>query len=68
MYLITSKQGKITPKTATAVFQYISNENQHFMVLKKPLKKGLSVVCGRPLNTDTIYCVSVLAAFEKLIE
>ena len=41
MYLITSKQGKTTPKTATAVFQYISNENQHFRALKKPLKKGL---------------------------
>lgn len=55
MYLITSKQGKITPKTATAVFQYISNENQHFGVLKKPLKKGLSVVCGRfELSTSSV--------------
>ena len=44
MYLITSKQGKITPKTATSVFQYISNENQHFRALKKPLFQGL--LCG----------------------
>ena len=36
MYLITSKQGKITPKTATTVIQYINYENQHFMTLKKP--------------------------------
>ena len=43
MYLITSKQGKITPKTATAVIQHINNENQYFMALKKPLFKGLSV-------------------------
>jgi hypothetical protein len=38
------------------------------MAIKKPLCRGFCVVCGRPLNTDTIYCVSVLAAFEKLIE
>ena len=35
MYLIISKQGKITPKTITIVFQCINNENQHFMALKK---------------------------------
>ena len=55
MYLITSKQGKITPKTATAVFQYISNENQHFMALKKPLDWGFCVVCGRfELSTSSV--------------
>ena len=55
MYLITSKQGKITPKTATAVIQYINYENQYFMALKKPLKKGLSVVCGRfELSTSSV--------------
>jgi hypothetical protein len=35
---------------------------------KSPCFRGFWVVCGRPLNTDTIYCVSVFAAFEKLIE
>jgi hypothetical protein len=55
MYLITSKQGKTTPKTATAVFQYISNENQHFRTLKKPLKKGLSACQKSPVKSWTFF-------------
>ena len=37
MYLITSKKGETTPTTATIIPQYINNENQSFMALKKPL-------------------------------
>ena len=37
MYLITSKKGETPPTTATIVPQYINNENQGFMALKKPL-------------------------------
>lgn len=55
MYLITSKQGKITPKTITIVFQCINNENQHFMALKKPLDWDFYVVCGRfELSTSSV--------------
>ena len=53
--LATRQTSAIAPETAIAVFWYISNENQHFMALKKPLCRGFSVVCGRfELSTSSV--------------
>ena len=67
MYLIKPSKNR-KAKNRNNWNWFTNNDDQHFMAIKKPLCRGFWVVCGRPLNTVTIYYVSVFAAFEKLIE